>query len=105
MSRDSVVRDVYAAVESMNELRPPDDQLPCHEETVLFGPGGGLDSLGLVSLVLEVEESVNRRFGANLVLADEHAMGRKRNPFRDVRSLVDYIMDRLREYQACPSAP
>jgi hypothetical protein len=103
MNRDDVVRDVYAAVQSVNELRPPSEPLACAEETILFGPGGGLDSLGLVSMILEVEEAVNRRYGTNLVLADEHAMGRKRNPFRDVRSLADYIMDRLREAQACPT--
>jgi acyl carrier protein len=101
--RDDIVRDVYAAVQSVNELRLPSEQLVCAEETILFGPGGGLDSLGLVSMVLEVEEAVNRRFGSNLVLADEHALARKRNPFRDVRSLVDYILGRLQENQACPT--
>jgi hypothetical protein len=35
-----------------------------------------------------------------LVLADERAMSQRHNPFRDVRSLADYVMERLNESKA-----
>ena len=41
-----------------------DDQIACEEETVLYGQAGRLDSLNLVSLILDVEEAVNERTGS-----------------------------------------
>jgi acyl carrier protein len=105
MERDDVVREIYEAIRRANELREPDDLLDCSEHTPLFGPGGGLDSLGLVSLILDVEEGVNARAGTRIVLADERAMAERRNPFRDTRSLADFVMRRLEEEGACPTGP
>ena len=95
IGRDAVVREIYRALSRINELRDPDDRIACDEETVLYGSGGALDSLGLVSLILDVELAVNDLTGGSLVLADAQAMAQRRNPFRDVRSMVDYVMSRL----------
>jgi D-alanine--poly(phosphoribitol) ligase subunit 2 len=104
MLREDVVQTIYGAIRSANELRQPGDRLSCGEDTVLYGSGGGLDSLGLVSLILEVEEAVNAQCGTPLVLADAQAMSQKRNPFRDVQSLADYVLRRLEEGNRCPIA-
>src|SRR5579864_5154306 len=101
MKHDEIVKQIFDAIRRMNELREPQEQLVCAEETALFGPGGSLDSLGLVSLILDVEEEVNAKMGTHLILADERAVSLKRNPFRDVRSLADYVVARLEEGGAC----
>lgn len=95
MNRDDVVHCIYKSLGRVNELRDPDRRLACSEETALYGDAGGLDSLTLVSLIMDVEEAVNDRTGGGLVLADERAMSQRRNPFRDVRSLADYVVARL----------
>jgi D-alanine--poly(phosphoribitol) ligase subunit 2 len=100
MTRDDVVRAIYDAVGRINELREPGRRLAASEETSLYGGGGGIDSLTLVSLIMDVEEAVNDHTGGQLVLADERAMAQRRNPFRDVRSFADYVMDRLREEES-----
>ncbi len=105
MIRDEIVAVILRAIDRANELREADEQIPRSEEAGLFGPEGGLDSMGLVSLVLDVEEAVNALSGARLVLADERAMAQRRSPFRDVRSLADYIEERLGEQKACVSGP
>ena len=95
VDRDVVVSEIYQAIGGINELRDPGDRIACSEETVLYGSGGALDSLGLVSLILDVEQAVNERSGTSLVLADARAMAQRQNPFRDVRSLADYVISRL----------
>lgn len=62
--------------------------------TVLFGPDGLFDSLGVVSLVLAVEEAVEERFDASITLADQRAMAESTSPFRTVGLLAEYT-DRL----------
>jgi acyl carrier protein len=59
-------------------------------DTPLFGERGLFDSLGLVSLVVTVEEGIEDQLGVALILADERAMSQARSPFRSVRSLAEY---------------
>jgi acyl carrier protein len=60
-------------------------------DTVLLGKSAVLDSLGLVRLVLEVEQRIADTFDWSVSLADERAMSQHRSPFRTVGSLAEYI--------------
>ncbi len=66
-------------------------------ETVIFGSGGKLDSLGLVQLIVTIEQEIDERLDVGLTLADERALSEKRSPFRTIGSLIEYIGRRLRE--------
>ena len=56
----------------------------------LFGRNGLLDSLGLVSLVVAVEQAIEDRFGVALSLADEKALSQTQSPYRTIASLAAY---------------
>lgn len=64
---------------------------------VIFGPGGTLDSLGLVNFLADLEYRIDQEFDREVVLASDKAMSRKRSPFRDVDALTDYLMEILAE--------
>ena len=55
-----------------------------------------MDSIGLVTLIAELEGDIQREFGKTVTLADERAMSRTLSPFRKVGTLVDYVDERLR---------
>jgi acyl carrier protein len=59
-------------------------------ETSLFGQEGILDSIGLVTLVVAVEQGIEDRYGAFVSLADDKAFAQKTSPFRSVGSLAEY---------------
>lgn len=59
-------------------------------ETLLFGESGLLDSVGLVSLIVAVEQEIENDLGISIVLADERAMSQKNSPFRSIGALADY---------------
>ena len=61
------------------------------EQTPLIGSGAVLDSMRLVSLIVDVEQRLEEGFGIGVTIADERAMSAKRSPFRTVGSLVDYL--------------
>ena len=63
----------------------------------LFGQKGILDSMGLVSLITDLEERIENEFGVSLILADESAMSQKKSPFRTVSSLAKYIYRLIEE--------
>ena len=85
---------------SLKELQEQDDELRtafCHSDTKIFGRQGLLDSNGLVSLIVELEEKIEDEFGVSLILADERAMSQKKSPFKSVLSLAQYICMLLEE--------
>jgi len=60
-------------------------------ETRLYGARSGMDSIGLVTLIAELEVKVSEAFDRDIVLADERAMSQLHSPFRQVKTLAEYI--------------
>jgi acyl carrier protein len=88
---DTAVQDVVLqALRLANLARDNGAQLEVSAEAPIFGPDSALDSLGLVALLLDIEDGL-RAIGCEVVLSDERAVSQKRSPFRSVQSLVTYI--------------
>ncbi len=94
---NDIVQILYGAIDDLNLQLPPEQRLEKSPQTVLFGEGGRLDSLGLVSFIVAAEQKLAETAGVSLTLADEKAMSRRNSPFRTVASLADYIGERLAE--------
>ena len=62
------------------------------EQTRLFGEAAALDSIGLVTLIADLEEDIRQVTGRDVVLADEQAMSRLTSPFRRAGLLADHIV-------------
>jgi len=62
-------------------------------QTRLFGETAALDSIGLVTLIADLEEDIRVATGKMVILADEKAMSRLTSPFRRVDLLAEYIVE------------
>ena len=96
MERAEILSVVLAAVEAANLTREQHHKLEVSPAAPLFGARSRRDSLGLVSLLIDIEEAFANR-GVPLVLSDERALSQRRSPFRDIPALVDYIERLLSE--------
>ena len=67
------------------------------DDTHLLGGQSPLDSIGLVTLIADLEGDIQREFGRTVTLADEKAMSLTLSPFRKVGTLVAHIEAKLRE--------
>jgi acyl carrier protein len=81
-------------MQNVNLARKPEAQLELSPTAPLFGPGSPLDSLGLVSLLIDIEEALGDQ-GHAITLSDARAMSQTRSPFRSVPALVAYIQESL----------
>lgn len=88
---------VLSAVQALNEERPADERFELSEHTLLFGDGAELDSLSLVSVIVDIETAVTDQLGEPITLTDNRAMSRVVSPFTHVGALVDYIFELLSE--------
>ncbi len=95
IDKEKIIKVMFSAIDEINEIRPPDQQLEKSTKTVLFGERGGLDSIGLVSFIVSVEQKVQEAFAKSITLADERALSQRNSPFRTVGALADYITNLL----------
>ena len=51
---------VFKAIERLNEMRDADNYLATAPDTVIAGPAGQLDSMGLINLLLFTEEELSQ---------------------------------------------
>jgi len=86
----SILQDINEDLEDEMLINPTDD-------TKLFGEGGVLDSLALVSVVTDLEEEIYDEFDKHITLADEKAMSQKSSPFSTVETLTEYIYKLIHE--------
>ncbi|MBM7866717.1 hypothetical protein GTO89_08140 [Heliobacterium gestii] len=94
MTRDAIVQVI---VDALSELLAEGDGpvSGLNEESKLFGKEALLDSVGLVTLIVDVEQNMEDATGKAIVLADERAMSQRQSPFLTVGSLADYIVTLL----------
>lgn len=101
MSTDLAIADadvldvIYAALHALNDERGADEQIAIGPDTCLFGEASLLDSLSLVSVIVDIETAASDRFGRAISLTDDAAMSRDPVPFTDVSALKTYILELL----------
>jgi acyl carrier protein len=87
---------IYPAVDELLESEEYSG-LGKSPDIALLGPGSAVDSLGLVNLIVLIEERIAEVADGDVRLVNERAMSRKKSPFRSISTLADYIAELLAE--------
>ncbi len=88
---------VFAAIDEFNALQPENARLRKEPAEVLLGADSKLDSMGLVSFLVTVEQRVTTDTGTPITLASEKAFSLRNSPFATVQTLAAYIDELLKE--------
>lgn len=94
---ERIVQAIYRAVDELNKQLPKGVQVGKSPDSPLYGRSSKLESIDLVSLMIEVEEKIKEEFGTPITIADERAMSQEDSPFLSISSLTDYIAGLLKE--------
>jgi len=92
VTHDIVAGIIVRLLRDMEKSGEIDLPEPCGLETPLFGPEGLLDSMGLVSLVVGLEQALERDHTVTVSLADEHALSQRRSPYRTIGTLAEFAV-------------
>src|SRR5690349_9304420 len=71
-----------------------------NEETVIVGQAAALDSIAVVSLIVEIEQKLEMDHGVSVTLASEKAMSQRNSPFRTAGVLADHVCATILEGNA-----
>ena len=91
IEKEQIVQIILSSIDELNEQLPSEERLVKSTDTALFGDGGTLDSLGLISLVTTIEQRIEDDLNAMVTLLQDISDIENENPFRNVQSLADYI--------------
>jgi len=95
INNEKVMQAILGSIDEINEQLPKGERLDKSIDTALFGSGGKLDSLGLVSLVTTIEQKIEEGFGTIVTLLDDTAILENENPFKTIKTLADYVASAL----------
>jgi acyl carrier protein len=90
---------VYETIDEINETIA-DRKLVKAPHTQLFGCSGNLDSIGLVTFIVMLEQKLANKFGRPFTIAEDRALSRDRSPFLTVESLAEYLAEKLNDQAA-----
>ena len=97
LSTDQIERVILDALGTINDEMEDDEKIDFDANSKLFGVGCPIDSLSLVSLIVDVEGTINSMIANPIALMDDRAVMRKKSPFESVENLKEYIQELLSE--------
>ncbi len=71
MNKEDLAQTVIEAMEELNEQLPEESRLPKERETVLFGEDGLLDSMGIINLLVILEEKLESNLKISVGLTSD----------------------------------
>lgn len=92
MQKDEALGIVFGALENLNEELDDGHKVEISPRTCLFGTDAAIDSLSLVSVIVDVEQEASERLGFPVSLTDDRAINQPVSPFTDPGTLADYIV-------------
>ena len=96
--KDQITAMVISVAEGIDEEHRVISEGGLDSDTQLFGAGSILDSLGLVTLIVELEQTIQEQFNVVVSLADEKALSQTRSPFRTIGTLAEYAAVQIEEH-------
>jgi D-alanine--poly(phosphoribitol) ligase subunit 2 len=95
--KEKIQQKVYNSIDTLNLELDGDERIEKSLTTALFGSGSKLDSLGLINLIVAIEQDIEDEFETSITIADERALSQEQSPFRSIGSLIDYLDMILKE--------
>ena len=93
--KNKVIKTIIVTINEYNDGLSKTNQISSDLGSSIYGGSSNLDSMGLVSFIVGLEQSIEDKFDQSISLADEKAMSQKSSPYQNINSLADYILKLL----------
>jgi hypothetical protein len=88
---------IYSSLdEVLNELNLK-NEFKKEASTEIYSGDGLLDSLGLVTFLVSLEQKINDAYKINITIASDKAMSMTNSPFSTIYSLSNYLQKLIEE--------
>jgi len=94
--KNNIQKLIYKSLDETIEVLPNDITYEKDTETEIYGSNGLLDSLGLVTFLVNLEQKISDDFDCDITIADDKAYSEKTSPFKNIGTLTNYIIPKLK---------
>ena len=96
ITKEFILELIYSIIDLHNKVNPNDLKLEKSLQTPLFGKKGNLDSLGLVTFLVEVENKIKNNIDQDICVIDEILFLDENGPYNNVGTLSDFIFNQIK---------
>lgn len=97
MNKIDLLNVVENQLKALNDSLPDSQKFKVNCDTILFGRGSNIDSMSLVSVIVDLETYFLDELNLEVCITDDRAMTREISPFDSVKNLVDYLYEIINE--------
>ncbi len=90
LSKENILQTIFGAIDEVNKMLAEEERLEKSLNTRLVGDGGGLNSLGLINFIVEVEGRIQKDFSLELNLVE--ALEAPEEPLKSIGRLAEFIV-------------
>lgn len=80
MNHEEIQKIIFKDIKNFNAIRDEKCKIPTSKDAKLFGENGYLDSMELITFLIDVEDEFSN-LGFNISLSDERAMSQRHSPY------------------------
>ncbi len=95
IKKSEVVEIIYQVIDTHNSTNSLENALVKDINTYIAGINGSLDSLGMITFLVEVESKINQAFGTEIKIFDEELLILNNGEYESVETLSNYILKEL----------
>lgn len=92
MTEDKLIEMIYASIDRINEQLGESEKIAKSHSTILTGSGSNLESLTLVTLIVDIEESISKSAVGHIDIVNDGIMAEAGPRFSTVSELARWIL-------------
>tara|TARA_Y100000739_G_C20594878_1_gene459832 strand:+ start:82 stop:387 length:306 start_codon:yes stop_codon:yes gene_type:complete len=90
--KNNILQIIYESIDEHNMLNPLEYQMSKSLNTSIMGKNSVLDSLGLLSFLVDLESKIKEELVLNSNLINEELIAENSGHYENVESILNYIL-------------
>ena len=87
---------IYSSIKEVNKQQSPSNQLKLDINEYLISDKSSIDSLGLITLLINIEGAVSKNYNKNINLIEEELISEIDTPFETIGSLAKWLQSNVK---------
>ena len=82
---------IYSSIIEVNKQQPPEYTIRAHKDEFLISEESSIDSLGMITLLINIEDKIQNEFNKKLDLVEEKLISDENSPIKTVDGLAKWL--------------
>ena len=89
--KNVIIDIIFSSIREVNEQQPNENRLKLDKKEFLVSDKSNIDSLGLITLLVNIEDKINKSYNLKLNLLEEKFISDKETPFETIDELAEWL--------------